>query len=522
MRRSWPLVFLVAAGFFPAIAIAQNVAPTDALSPAEQRKKFKLPPGFEIQLVASEPDIGQPMNLNFDAAGRLWVTHSVEYPYPAKGKGVQPRSKRFAGVGDHPPRDRLTVFSNIGRDGRARKITHFVGGLNIPIGQTPIPHGALVYSIPGIYRCLDTDGDGKADKRELLYGTFGNIDTHGMSNSYTRWIDGWIYGCHGFSNTSHVKDGSGHITTMRSGNAYRFKEDGSRFEQWTWGQTNPFGLTFDPLGNLYSADCHSQPLYQLLRGASYPGIAASHRDDALPFGPTMISHNHGSTGICGPAFYAADHFPPAFRNCFFLCNPVTGRVHHDKLKIVGSTVLADTQPDFIRCDDPWFRPVDAKVGPDGALYIADFYNAIIGHYEVPLEHPKRDRTHGRIWRIVYTGERGGVSPPVLADLTRLSPKQLVDKLKDKNLVVRTLATNELIDRFGRKAIEPVQTVLRTSTSPEQRAHGLWVLARLGALDAATVKNSPPTNTGWSACICCGRWRNANRGTAQPRRWPSPR
>jgi putative membrane-bound dehydrogenase-like protein len=489
MHRPRLLLFLpLSIALLASAARGQHIAPTNALTPAEQRKKFKLPPGFEIQLVASEPDIGQPMNLNFDSAGRLWVTHSVEYPFPVEGKGVEPRT-RFAGVGKHPPRDRLTIFSDIGPDGRARKVVHFVGGLNIPIGQTPIPHGALVYSIPGIYRCLDTDGDGKADKRELLYGTFGNVDTHGMSNSYTRWIDGWIYGLHGFANTSHVKDGSGRVTTMRSGNSYRFKEDGSRFEHWTWGQTNPFGLTFDPLGNLYSADCHSQPLYQLLRGASYPGLGPERRDDSLPFGPQMIFHDHGSTGICGPAFYAADQFPPGFRNCFYLCNPVTGRVHHDNIKVVGSTVLADTQPDFIRCDDPWFRPVDAKVGPDGALYIADFYNAIIGHYEVPLAHPKRDRDHGRIWRVVYTGDSARLSRkrPLLPDLTNLNAEQLVDKLKDSNLVVRTLATNELFDRFGRRAIGPVRAMLSNSKSPEQRAHGLWVLARLGELDAATVK-----------------------------------
>ncbi|MCH8150325.1 MAG: hypothetical protein IH987_20500, partial [Planctomycetes bacterium] len=164
----------------------QLVAPTSALSASEQQTRFVLPEGFEIQLVVSDPDIGQPMNLNFDARGRLWITHSLEYPYPAKGEGVQPRT-RFAGVGDHPPRDRLTVVEAIGPDGRAQKLRHFADGLNIPIGHTPLGDGstALVYSIPAIFRCTDTDGDGKADKREELYGRFGNVDTHGMSNSYT-------------------------------------------------------------------------------------------------------------------------------------------------------------------------------------------------------------------------------------------------------------------------------------------------------------------------------------------------
>ena len=189
-------------------ARSQQIATTDPLPAEKQRGRFTLPPGFEIQLVASEPDIGQPMNLNFDARGRLWVTHSVEYPFPAKGEGVQKRSNRFPGVGDHPPRDRLTVIDGIGPDGRPKRITHFATGLNIPIGQTPLGDGneALVYSIPAIYRASDINGDGKADTRKKIFGGFGNTDTHGMVNSFTRWIDGWIYGCHGFANRSKTRD----------------------------------------------------------------------------------------------------------------------------------------------------------------------------------------------------------------------------------------------------------------------------------------------------------------------------
>jgi hypothetical protein len=165
------------------------VAETDPLSPAEQQKKFHLPPGFEIQLVASEPTIGQPMNLNFDAAGRLWVTHSIEYPYPARGD-VEPRDPRFPDVSDHEPRDRLTVFAGIGANGTPAKTWNFLDGLNIPMGHTSVKGGTIVYSIPNIYFCPDADGDGKSDARRVLYGKFGNIDTHGMNNGFTRWIDG--------------------------------------------------------------------------------------------------------------------------------------------------------------------------------------------------------------------------------------------------------------------------------------------------------------------------------------------
>lgn len=492
MKR-FPFAIAIALTFQASFVLAApGVAPTEAMTPQQQLKMFHLPPGFEIQLVVADPDIGQPMNLNFDARGRLWITHSIEYPYPARGD-VEPRS-RFPGQGDHDPRDRLTVVEGIGTDGRPARMTHFAGGLNIPIGTTALGSGssALVYSIPNIYRVADTDGDGKADTRDILYGKFGNIDTHGMASSFRPWLDGWIYGTHGFANTSVIRDGSGNVTTMNSGNTYRFRADGSHFEQFTWGQVNPFGLTFSPWGDAFDSDCHSMPIYMLLRGGYYPSFGKPH--DGLGFAPAMIDHGHGSTGICGPAYYGAEQFPAGHHNSVYICNPVNCVVHHDRLKQVGSTFLIDTQPDLVTCDDGWFRPVDLTVGPDGALYIADFYNCIIGHYEVPLDHPRRDRTHGRVWRVVYKGTDGKASPPrPLPDLTTMKTADVVRELGDSNLTVRTLATNWLVDavqaspaaerdRLRLATVAAVRDAMPANQSkPETRAHGLWVLERLGGL-----------------------------------------
>ena len=503
--KFWLLLFALAPLIQSATELlaAPGVAPTEALRPEEQRTMFHLPPGFEIQLVVSDPDIGQPMNLSFDVRGRLWITHSIEYPYPAKGD-VEPRS-RFPGQGTHEPRDRLTIVEGIRADGRPTKIIHFAEGLNIPIGNTPLGDGsaALVFSIPSIDRVVDTNADDRADRRDSVYGTFGNIDTHGMANSFRPWIDGWIYGCHGFANTSVVKDASGRVTNMNSGNTYRFRADGSYFEQVTWGQVNPFGMTFDRWGNSYDSDCHSMPIYMLLRGGYYPSFGKPH--DGIGFAPSMIDHGHGSTGICGPAYYGADHFPEGHRGSMYICNPVNGVVHHDRLKQVGSTFLIDTQPDIVTCDDGWFRPVDLTVGPDGALYIADFYNCIIGHYEEPLDHPRRDRFHGRVWRVVYKGEDGKTVPRPLLDMTKYKTDELVRELGNSNLTVRTCATNWLVDavqaapaaqrdqlRFATCAA--VRTALNSDHScEEQRAHSLWVLERLDGLnsqDRIRLKEDP--------------------------------
>ncbi|MFN7138939.1 MAG: hypothetical protein ACK4UN_06350, partial [Limisphaerales bacterium] len=139
--------------------------------------KFHLPPGFEIQLVASEPEIGKPMNIAFDAKGRLWLTQSREYPFPA------PLDQRG--------RDKIMVLENFAADGRAQKITTFADGLNIPIGLYPYKNGVLAYSIPNIYFFQDTNGDGHADKKETFLGTFGwEKDTHGMTSAFRRGYDG--------------------------------------------------------------------------------------------------------------------------------------------------------------------------------------------------------------------------------------------------------------------------------------------------------------------------------------------
>jgi len=455
--------------FHPAAAETNypNIVEDPPLSPQEQLKKFHVPPGFEVQLVAAEPDVHKPMNFNFDAAGRLWFTGSVEYPYP------QPDNA--------PARDTLRIIHGFNSDGSATKITTFADNLNIPIGVTPInTHEAICFSVPYEYRLTDTDGDGVADKREKLFGPFGQRDTHGLNNSFTYAIDGWVYACHGYVNSSPVAGADGQKIQLEGGNVYRFRPDGSHIEFFTHGQVNPFGLAFDPLGNLFSADCHTQPAYLLLRGAYYPSFGKPH--DGIGFGPQIMKHSHGSTGIAGIVCYHADHFPAEYQNDLFIGNPITHRVNHDKLVAHGSSYEAVEQPDFVVCDDPWFRPVELKLGPDGALYIGDFYNCIIGHYEVPLDHPKRDRERGRIWRVVY---KGAMSSP---DVSQAEAAQLVDLLADSNITVRTLATNELVNRVGKSCVPLVRARLKDPhSSANQRANGVWVLERLNALDDHTAQ-----------------------------------
>jgi len=465
-----PLCAVCGTAGWAADPFAEGVRRTDPLSPEQEQRTFTLPPDFEITLFAAEPDIAKPMNMAFDERGRLWVTTTLEYPFPV------PLDKKG--------RDRIVVLEDKNRDGRAETATTFVDGLNIPTGIYPYKNGVIAWSIPNIWYFEDTNGDGKADKRTVLYGPLGwERDTHGMNSSFRRGLDGWLYITHGFNNDSVVKASDGTQIRMNSGNVYRVQVDGTSVQQFSWGQVNPFGLSFDPLGNLFSADCHSAPIYQVLRDAYYPSFGKPH--DGLGFGPTLMEHSHGSTAIAGLVYLSDDRWPATFRDNIIIGNVMTSRINRDTLVENGTTKIAREEPDFLSTTDPWFRPVDMQFGPDGALYVADFYNKIIGHYEVPLTHPGRDRDRGRIWRIRYKPSESRA-----LNLATATVSTLMDEIGDSNPTRRGLATEQLVQRGLEAVRKPILGVLKSAQANwRQKVHGLWVLHRLGVADVTLLKTA---------------------------------
>ncbi len=423
----------------------RGVRTTEPRTPEEERQGFHLPEGLTIELVASEPEIAKPLNIAFDWKGRLWVTQTYEYPYPYDA------SKDLENKG---PRDGIVILEDKDGDGYRETVTKFADQMNIPIGILPYEDGALCFNIPNIYMLRDTDGDSICDQRDIVLGPFDTTrDTHGMVNSL-RWMpNGWVMANHGFNNQSKVAGTDGKSVFLPSGNVFRFRPDGQSIEVYGNGQVNPFGMTIDTYGNVFTADCHSKPISQVIPGGFYQSFGRPH--DGLGFVPDVMDHLHGSTAIAGLEIGLGSVLPELYADQFLSGNVMTSRINRNQIVRKGLSVTAVEESDLLTSDDPWFRPVDIRLGPDGWLYVADFYNRIIGHYEVPLQHEGRDRFRGRIWRI---GRKDGATTSAL-DLE--SAKACIDSLGSQNPTIVRLALQRLSE-LSRKDESQVASALNES------------------------------------------------------------
>ncbi len=412
-----------------------KVEGTSANTPEEERQAFKLPGGFVAELVTSEEQgVGKPITMAWDARGRLWTMTALEYPVDANEN--RPNAEALYARGG---KDQVMVIDHPENAG-PQTPRKFIEGLAIPLGLLPDldGNGAFVHYGSQIRHYVDTDKDGKADKFDVILEGFGIQDSHLMPHQFEWAPGGWIYVAQGLFNDSTVRrpgglpfaDGSTE-KPFKACKLARFRPDGSDFELLSAGPNNIWGFFQTRAGETFLQEANDMgiPVTEFEPGAHY---ATGSKDKLRPYAPQILKSmttGMGGSGLSGLAL-AEDHdsaFAKAYGgdHVIYVANPITSRIQVITTKVTGNQHPEYTKrEDFLVSSDPWFRPVSVHFGPDGFLYIADWYNKIISHNEVPRAHPDRDKTSGRIWRIRPVGAK----TPVPVDFTKLSDDQIIELL----------------------------------------------------------------------------------------------
>jgi glucose/arabinose dehydrogenase len=453
------------------VRVDSNVkAPVHLSSPEESRKTFTLPEGYEVNLFASEvefPDLKKPVQMAFDAKGRLWVTTMPSYPMYLPGR---------------PVNDKILVFEDADGDGKADKQTVFADGLHVPTGIELGDGGVYVSQQPNLMFLKDTDGDGKADVRKLIMHGFDTADSHHAMHAYTWDPGGALYWQEGTFHHTQVETPYGPQRVKEAG-VFRFEPKSRKFEVFvSYPFANPWGHYFDRWGQNLVADASG--------GANYYGTAFS--------GQVIYPEKHGHLReflvkqwrpTCGCELVSSRNFPDDTQGDYLLNNNIgfqgilRYRMHED-----GSGFKADPVEPLLRSSDPNFRPVDLEFGPDGALYVVDWFNPLIGHMQHSLRDPKRDVEHGRIWRITYK-KRPLVEK---AKIAGASVPELLDLLKAYEDRTRYRARRELRER---PAAEVLSALARwvgglSPSEPDYWHHmleALWLHQSLDDVDPALLK-----------------------------------
>ncbi|QDT46032.1 Cytochrome c [Symmachiella dynata] len=444
----------------PIIPRRQDKPPGPPLSPQDAIAKMTVPEGFTVELVASEPDIINPVAMTFDERGRIWITESVEYPRSSPGKG----------------RDRIKVLEDTDGDGRVDKTTVFADGLNIPSGIAVGYGGVWVANAPDILFLRDTDGDLKADTTEVVVTGFGRDDTHELPNSLTWGPDGYLYGLNGVFNHSHVRQNGKEFEFTCA--LFRINPRTREFELFCEGTSNPWGVTWDEEGSAFISACVIDHLWHLTETGYY------HRQGG-PYPPftwklqSIVKHKHQKAAYCGIHYFDSDAYPPEYRNRLYMGNIHGGCLNVDVLERKGSTYFATPRPDFLTANDVWFMPVAQKTGPDGCLYVLDWYDRYHCYQDARRDTPGVDRLKGRLYRIRYKNTPRAET----FDMASESGDELIERLSGPNDYFRGVAQRLLAERNDTTTNHKLQELCLNNDAPRKtRLHALWALIGTGALE----------------------------------------
>lgn len=474
-----------------------------ATQPEAAHETFELNEEFDISLVAAEPLVANPISLDWDERGRLWVACTPGYPYKEEFKGV-------------PAHDEIVILSDGDGDGRMDGRLVFHHGLDLVTTLVRYGDGVIVGQAPDILYLRDTDGDDRADVIERLYSGFGYADTHATISNFRLGLDGWIYGTQGYSGGSsrHVlAHGDGGRDCGAIGNGiFRFRPDGTHIERVSSYGSNTWGLDFSWDGELFFTMANASHLRHVVveesvlargrfeRATSWQAIAD--HDRAFPISEhkrppyVQIDVVGGFTAAAGCLIYGGGAWPEVYAGNHFVTEPTLNIVHRDALRAEGSTYLAEKprKAEFLAAQDLWFRPVHLRTGPDGAVYLLDFYNQAAVHNDTrnpphgPTNaalRPDRDYQHGRIWRLQHREARS------LAEPDFSSTTGLLAVLDHANRQTRMVAHRLLIGgghlgtlAAGERSFQRMRdglVSLARSGSPGGRVQALWLLHHRGGV-----------------------------------------
>ncbi len=468
------------------------------LSVEESMKHFVTPVDFEVKVFVTEEKLGgKPIAMTWDEQGRLWVSVTVDYPNDRQepGKG----------------HDKIVVCEDTNGDGVCDKVTTFAENLSIPTSILPYAGGLIVHQAPVTLFLKDTDGDGKADVRQELIRGWATNDTHAGPSNLHYGFDNWIYGSVGYAGFNGEVNGE--KLNFRQG-FYRFRLAATRsgalettkLEFLRSTSNNTWGLAFNEAGELFGSTANGCPLVQMpipnryyekvkgLNAGVLQNIAADNHIEPITDKVRQVDWHGGFTAASNLSIYTARTYPPEYWNrTAFLSEPTGHLTATLTLKPNGTTYAADYGWNLIASDDEWSSPIDAQVGPDGQMWVIDWYAYIVQHNPTPqgfkngkgnaFETELRDKTHGRIYRVVYTKAKAE-KPYTLKDAT---PEKLVETLKHHNMTWRLHAQRLLVSEAKPETVGALLNTLEdksvdTTGNNPAVVHALHALQSLGALD----------------------------------------
>ena len=496
-------------------------------SPENSAQKIKVPKDFDINLVSAEPLIEKPISMDWDAQGRLWVAETPEYPAGRHNPEGQ--------IEQRPARDRISILEDSNGDGVMDKKSVFYEGLELVTSLVFYRDGVIVSQAPDIYWLRDTNGDGKAETKVTLYTGFGTRDTHAVISNM-RWSqDGWIYATLGYSGGG-IKSGDGkHEFGGLSSGVIRFSPDGNGMEQVSSKNGNTWGLDFSWDNELFFSQANGEhcnhvviPEQVLARGKVAGATSFKNLEDHKKSFPirdytkqayVQIDHVGGFTAASGATIYNGGAWPTEWDGSYFVSEPTVNLVHRDLLKPQGPTFVGskDQEAEFIASSDLWFRPIHQRVGPDGALYLLDFYNQAVVHNDTrgpkhgpnnAAVRPDRDHHFGRIWRVQHKQANKFEIPK----LAKASPDELIKALEHPNEWVRMTAHRLLAERNQRDVVPALEQLVASTKPAFARVHALWLLENIGACTHSTITaglNDPDPAVQKNAAQILARLNNLN-------------